>query len=35
MDRKMPMSVADQQIHAMLTASVSANRIAAFQIEKG
>lgn len=35
MDRQMPMSTADQQIHAMLTASVASNRIAAFQIEKG
>ncbi len=31
----MPMSPADQQIHALLTASVPANRLAAFQIEKG
>jgi hypothetical protein len=35
MDKKMPMSPADQQIHALLTASVPANRHAAFQIEKG
>jgi hypothetical protein len=35
MDRKMPMNPTDLQIHAMLAASVTANRIAAFQIEKG
>ena len=35
MDRKMTLSQADKQIHALLVASVASNREAAFQIEKG
>jgi len=35
MDKKMPLNTNDQQIHALLTASVSTNKEAAFQIERG